>query len=345
MTSIHCFALLLGTLAAGAGTLSAQEQSSDSSGRRTRTPISIGNYPRVDGVRINFRDRALDRVRGLNLTVWQPHEPGTGTVSGFALGLPMTGAGEITGLSVGFAGVSATHVLRGISLGGIGVGSGGGVRGLAVGGIGVGSGGNLDGIVLGGIGAGGGGDARGLLIGGIGAGVGGSVRGIALGGIGVAAGGNMTGLLIGGVGAGAGGNLRGIALGGIGTGAGGEVIGLTISGIGAGAGGRMKGIGVAGVGVGAPRLEGLFLAPAVGALHARAIVIAPAVFRIERDGHFAGVAISSVSYIRGAQRGLSIGIVNYARTLNGAQIGVINIVADQRSHRVLPIVNWGRAAN
>lgn len=52
--------------------------------RPTRAPISIGNYPDVAGLRFNFRDRNLERVRGMNLTIWQPHEPVTGTVTGTA---------------------------------------------------------------------------------------------------------------------------------------------------------------------------------------------------------------------------------------------------------------------
>lgn len=344
MSSHRTWIALLGLLngAALAIPIHAQDSVRYTGPHKTRAPISIGNYPRVDGVRINFRDRSLERVRGINLTIWEPHEPATGKVTGLALGLPMTGAGDVDGIGLGVFGVSATGVLRGITIGGIGAGSGGGVRGLAIGGIGVGSGGDLEGIIVGGIGAGGGGNARGLMIGGIGAGVGGNMRGIALGGIGVAAGGDMTGLLIGGIGAGTGGNLRGIAISGIGTGAGGDVTGLTISGIGAGAGGTMKGIGIAGLGVGAPRIEGLFIAPAVGALHARAIVIAPAFFRVEREGTFTGASVSAVNFVRGSQRGLSIGVVNFAHKLHGVQLGVINVAADQKSHRVLPIVNWGR---
>ena len=328
------------TVAGTTPSLGAQDASAPGA-RTTRAPISIGNYPRVDGLRLNFRDRALERVRGINATIWNPYEPATGVVTGLALGLPITGAGELHGIGLGVLGVSANGLLRGIAIGGVGVGSGGGVRGLAIGGIGVGSGGNLDGIMIGGIGAGGGGNARGLVLGGIGAGVGGSVRGIAIGGIGVAAGGNVTGLVVGGIGAGAGGTLRGIAIGGLGTGAGGGITGLTISGVGTGSGGTIRGVGVAGVGIGAPRLEGLFVASAVGAQDAKAIVLAPVLFRIEPGGTFAGGSLSAVNYVRGAQRGLSIGLVNYARSLHGAQVGVVNIIADQKSHPFLPIVNWG----
>ena len=342
MASIRIQAALLSalTVVGSAPSLGAQD-TARTVAHSTRAPISIGNYPRVDGLRLNFRDRALERVRGINATIWNPHEPATGVVTGVALGLPITGAGELRGIGLGALGVSANGLLRGIAIGGVGVGSGGGVNGVAIGGIGVGSGGNLDGIMVGGIGAGGGGNARGLLIGGIGAGLGGSMRGIAIGGIGVAAGGNVTGLVIGGVGAGAGGMLRGIAIGGIGTGSGGGITGLAVSGIGTGSGGTIRGVAIAGIGVGAPRLEGVFVSCAVGAQDARAIVIAPALFRIEPGGSFVGGSVSAVNYVRGSQRGLSIGIVNYARSLHGAQIGIVNIIADQKSHPFLPIVNWG----
>jgi hypothetical protein len=341
MASISTPAALLGALVIAMAPRLGAQDAAPSAAHSTRAPISIGNYPRVDGLRLNFRDRALERVRGINATIWQPYEPATGVVTGLALGLPMTGAGELQGIGLGVLGVSADRLLRGISIGGIGVGSGGGVHGLAIGGIGVGSGGDLDGIMIGGIGAGGGGNARGLMIGGIGAGLGGSMTGIAIGGIGVASGGDLTGIAIGGIGAGTGGKLRGIAIGGIGTGSGGGITGLAISGIGAGSGGTIHGVAIAGVGVGAPRLEGLFVASAVGALDARAIVIAPVLFRIEPEGSFVGGSLSAVNYVRGSQRGLSIGVVNYARSLSGVQVGVINIIANQKSHPFLPIVNWG----
>ena len=36
--------------------------------------ISIGNAKRVTGVRINGVDRHVERVNGLNLTLWNPHK-------------------------------------------------------------------------------------------------------------------------------------------------------------------------------------------------------------------------------------------------------------------------------
>ena len=307
-----------------------------------RRILSIGNYPCVVGLRLNFRDDDLERVDGMNVTIWAPYEPSTGTVRGFALGLPITGAEDIHGLSLGAFGVAGGRDLEGITIAGLGAGAGRRMRGLTVGGIGVGSGGGIEGIAIGGIGAGTGGNARGALIGGVGSGVGGNLEGLAIGGIGVGAGGNVRGVAVGGIGAGAGGDVHGIAIGGIGVGAGGTITGIAIGGAGVGSGSGIRGFAASVLGVGAPSLRGGFAAAAVGALHAEGIVVAPLLFRIERGGSFRGGSVSAVNYIRGSQTGLTIGIVNYARSVNGTQIGVINIIADQRSHPVMPLVNWGQ---
>lgn len=48
-----------------------------------------------------------------------------------------------------------------------------------------------------------------------------------------------------------------------------------------------------------------------------------------------------MSWIGGEQRGLSIGILNYARRLEGVQVGLINIARDNPPGRkVLPVLNW-----
>jgi hypothetical protein len=274
-----------------------------------RPVISIGNYPSVNGLRLNFRDSNLGRVNGVNVTIWSPYDPATGTVKGLALGLPLTGAATIDGVATGVLGVSASESINGVMFAPIGAGAGQNVAGIAVGGVGIGTGGDLRGIIVGGVGAGAGGNARGILVGGVGAGVGGSIRGF--------------------------------VFGGIGAGAGGDVVGLAIGGVGIGAGGSIRGVAIAGIGVGAPRLSGGFVALAAGATDARGVVLAPALFRIERDGSFTGVSASAVNYIRGSQSGLTIGLVNYTRTLKGVQLGVINIVSEAKSHSVMPIINWG----
>src|SRR5687767_10676569 len=50
--------------------------------------LSIGDSRRVKGIRLNFRDTRLDRVDGLNATIWHPDEGGAGDIYGIALGLP-----------------------------------------------------------------------------------------------------------------------------------------------------------------------------------------------------------------------------------------------------------------
>ena len=54
-----------------------------------------------------------------------------------------------------------------------------------------------------------------------------------------------------------------------------------------------------------------------------------------------GVSVSAVNAMLGQQRGLTIGIVNYARELDGMQFGLINI-ARNASVKFLPIVNYDR---
>ena len=139
MRPLHVALLSMSVIAVHA--LTAQEPQS-SSRHDARTPISIGNYPNVTGLRLNFRDSDLERVVGMNVTIWSPYEPATGVVKGVALGLPLTGAGDIAGLGTGLFGVGAAHNLSGLMIGPIGAGAGGRVSGIAIGGIGVGAGGN-----------------------------------------------------------------------------------------------------------------------------------------------------------------------------------------------------------
>ncbi|HUE96223.1 MAG TPA: hypothetical protein VMN39_06165, partial [Longimicrobiaceae bacterium] len=85
--------------------------------------ISIGDSPGVTGLRLNFRDRNLERVIGANVTIWNPHEH-TGHVTGLALGLPITGAAQINGIAAGVFGVGAEQSIRGITVTGVGAGVG-----------------------------------------------------------------------------------------------------------------------------------------------------------------------------------------------------------------------------
>ena len=344
--NLQCFGFVVATavLFTPPAALGAQEKEPGDGGTPVRH-ISIGNYPRVDGLRLNFRDRDLELVRGVNVTIWTPRdEPYEGTVRGLALGLPMSGARNISGASVGAVGVGASENLHGLNIGGIGAGAGSTLSGISLGGVGVGAGGDVRGIAVGGVGVGAGGSLRGIAVGGIGAGTGGSARGALFGGIGVGAGGELRGVAVAGVGVGAGGDLTGVAVSGVGTGSGGDMTGLSIAGVGVGSGGTLRGVALAGVGVGAPRIVGGVSAPLVGADRMRGVVVAPILFRTERGGRLTGMSVSTVNAVRGHQHGLAIGIVNYAESLNGVQLGVINIVRQNpKAYRVLPVLNFGRA--
>ncbi len=270
--------------------------------------VAIGDKPRVNGLRINFRDRHLEEVNGVNVTIWTPYDPVRGRVNGLALGLPATGAAEIRGIGVGLVGLGTSRDFTGIGIGGVGVGTGGEAHGIFVGGVGIGAGGDLTGISVASVGVGGGGSLRGIQIGGIGVGGGGSVTGLSLGGIGV--------------------------------GAGGDVTGVTIGGVGVGSGGMVRGLGIGGIGVGAPRIRGVVIGGVgSGGNDVRAIALSGLYFRIGDGGRFDGGSVAAINRVGGSQHGLTIGLFNYARDLHGAQVGLINVSDNGGSRRVLPLLS------
>ncbi|HRW99611.1 MAG TPA: hypothetical protein P5280_08985, partial [Cyclobacteriaceae bacterium] len=180
-------------------------------------------------------------------------------------------------------------------------------------------------------------------------GSGGGLRGISVGGAGVGAGEDDVGITLGGIGVGAGENLTGFAFGGVGVGAGQSVRGIAIGGIGVGAGEELKGLSAAVVGIGAPMIKGIAVAGAVGAKNTKALIIAPAYFQAgektvsdgdEDNGEMNGVSISAFNHVKGTQKGISIGVFNYAAKQRGFQLGLLNYVKDNpRGLRLLPVFN------
>ena len=121
-----------------------------------------------------------------------------------------------------------------------------------------------------------------------------------------------------------------------------EVSGLNIAGIAAGAGDVLGGITIAGIAAGSTEIRGLaFAGGVVGAKSIRGLVSAGGCTLIADGGELRGGAVAPVNWIKGTQKGVVIGIVNYAWSLKGVQIGLVNIVRDNPSGRkVLPLVNW-----
>src|SRR5216683_5166402 len=286
--------------------------------------IGIGNSRHIDGLRLNFRDTAPFKAHGVNATIWIPDKNGAKSeVDGLALGLPATAAGTLRGLAVGF-GVAAEKTIDGVAVGVLGAGSGDGITGIGVGGLGVGAGGR----------------ARVIFLGGLGVGAGGGLDGIAVGLVGVGSGGLLRGIAIGGLGVGAGDGARGIVVGGLAVGSGRDIQGLAVGGLAAGAGGAIQGVAIAGLGVGAARIQGLAMALAAGGQEIQGAVIAPAYFHLAEGGRIEGVSISAFNRVLGEQRGLAIGLVNYASRLYGVQIGLVNWADNNPTGlKVLPVAN------
>jgi hypothetical protein len=318
--------------------------------------IGFGNLQKFTGIRFNFKDRNVEKINGVNVTVWQAKNDAdqTGVMNGLSIGLPMSmGHQTQNGVSVGLFGVAATRRLNGINIGGLGIGAGEDVTGFNFGGLGIGSGQNLTGINIAGLGAGAGGNVRGFNFGGLGIGAGGNLSGFNFGGLGVGSGGDVSGISLAGAGIGAGQNLTGFTVALVGIGAGEKVRGITVAGIGIGAGEELKGLTIAGVGAGSPKVTGITIAMAVGGVDVKGIMIAPAFFRVgggdhqnddgtvtSEDGVMTGLSVSAYNRIKGEQRGVALGIVNYTKRIKGVQFGVINIVRENpRGLRVLPIFN------
>src|SRR5215831_16905047 len=111
--------------------------------------LAIGDKPKMNGVRLNFRDRQLEEINGINATIWGPYSPAKGTVNGVALGLPVTGAARINGVGLGVLGLGVENSFTGIGIGGVGVGGGQDLKGIFLGGVGVGAGGRVEGLTFG----------------------------------------------------------------------------------------------------------------------------------------------------------------------------------------------------
>lgn len=333
--------------------------------------LSIGNSQDFTGLRINFRDKHIGSLRGVNMTFWKPAKNYTGNFTGLGLGVVGPAAEHLNGIMIGGVAVQAKNELHGLSVGLIAVGAGERVQGINIGGIAAGAGGELRGLNIGGFAVGAGEDVFGINIGGFACGAGESLRGFNVGGFACGAGEDLEGfsiaifacgagksakgITIGGFACGAGEDVRGITLGGFAVGAGedmtgisaslfaagagGDVNGFTVSGFAVGAGEGLNGISMAGIAVGAPDVTGFVTAPFVGCENFKGIALAPLYFRM-KDGDFKGVSLSTFNKISGTQRGLNIGIINFARELKGAQLGVLNIALSNPGWaRFLPVFN------
>jgi len=122
-------------------------------------------------------------------------------------------------------------------------------------------------------------------------------------------------------------------------------MGITFAGLGAGAGESLTGLTVCGLAAGSPSIKGLTVAGlAVGGTKITGVSLALGTIMVKQDkgdGAYSGLAVSAFNNIKGTQKGVAIGIVNYAYRLKGLQIGLVNIVRDNpKGRKVLPIINF-----
>jgi hypothetical protein len=334
------------------------------------TGLSIGNSTTFTGLRLNWRDYRLDRIHGINVTLWKPGDHVGGEITGVATGLFGPGVGRLRGLAVGPLAVIAEDGLTGIGVSGLAVVTGGRSRGIALAGLATVAGGSTTGISVGGLALVTGGDTRGLNVGGLAVVGGGDVTGLNVGGLAIVSGGRLHGINLGGLAAVSGDGMRGLNVGGLATVSGKELVGINVSGLATVSGQDMRGINVGGLAVvsgqdlrwinigglavvGGGRIDGVSLsagAVETGSLRGLAVggyrvkareaqgFIASALYT--RTRYLTGVAVAPYNRVRTLQVGLAIGVVNDATELHGVQVGLINIARNNRGwNRVLPVLN------
>jgi hypothetical protein len=311
--------------------------------------LSFGNSKRFTGIRVNVVDRDVERVNGLNITLWTPGPSPEAQFNGFALALIGTKAREIKGIALSGIGVNARESIRGGAAGLFGVAAGDAtgivaglfttnvrsrVRGVEVAGIWTSPTERIEGLAA---------SAGSVLAD--------HVRGVSVGlfstaresqfGLAFGVGGffarRMDGLGVGGFGGG-GEKLRGIFVGGLGLGAkdldglalslggiGGESLdGIMVSGLGLGATGEIRGVALSGLVNFSPKVTGISL----GLLNG----FYPDRIDLEDFLHF--------DFTNREYTGLQVGLFNYSAQLHGVQLGLINYAANNpRWARLLPLIN------
>ena len=179
--------LIIAILLMGGFHLSAQDTSSN--GKALNFPankygISIGNSYEFTGIRINFADKNVKKINGLNVTFWFKFAKNqNAVVNGISIGvIPTTGSMQY--INLGLLGVGTAHNLNGVSISGFVVGSGGNINGLSISGLITRAAGSqegegiISGIAISGIGIGANG-INGLAIGGLAVGTDGDINGVA----------------------------------------------------------------------------------------------------------------------------------------------------------------------
>lgn len=158
--------------------------------------ISIGNSYEFNGIRINFKDKNVKRINGLNFTFWLPKFPMEyEVVNGLNLGI-LNFAKTVQPLSIGVLS-TGTYKMNGLAIGGLYsiVGS---LNGFAFGGLFIACG-NSNGLAISGLGIfdeDGTATYSGITLAGAGIYAGKAINGLAIGGLAVVTPGTINGIVI-----------------------------------------------------------------------------------------------------------------------------------------------------
>jgi len=302
--------------------------------------ISFGNSTNTTGIRLSHMDSDVERVNGLNLTLFADPRENRNQYArhrGLTLGLMAVTAREINGIAVAGGAVWVEERTSWLNLAGGLVRSKGTIDGITVGWFGVWADDNVKGVT----------GSAGVIY------TMGELRGVNVGLAGCCSEGRMVGVNIGSV-VGSQVEVEGLSIATLGLFGTQKISGLNISGWLMGSGGRISGLSIAGAGLRADELAkgvmitGMFLT----ATEAKGVIRSTFVSgdRIVglNFGHialisqeFKGLTVGLLNYSKHVQKGLAIGLVNITDELDGVQIGLVNIAhynPDKR--RVLPLINF-----
>jgi hypothetical protein len=123
--------------------------------------VSIGNSYAFTGIRINFADKNVKKINGLNVTFWvdnyQPWELKnqiySSSINGISFGLLPT-AGSMQPINLGLFRVAAEKNLNGLTMSGLNTRSNGNINGICISGLTSKTESTFSGIALSGIGFG-----------------------------------------------------------------------------------------------------------------------------------------------------------------------------------------------
>jgi hypothetical protein len=320
------------------------------------TGVSIGNSAVWNGLRLNWRDVDVDRVTGLNLTIWRPGANPDFDMYGLALGILGPDAARTRGITIGIAGSVTHESMHGIALAGLAVVSEGELAGISLGGLAVVTGRRAAGVQISGLGTVSRGDLLGINVSGLGTVARGRMVGLNLGGLAVVGSRGLYGVNLGGLAA-VGGPMGGLSLGGLAVVSEADILGLAAGALavvaernilGIAAGGlavvssrRIRGIAAGGLavvaqdGINGAALGGLAVvspqggitgtAATLGRIHADSLRgIAFGAYRVTA-ANAAGIVTSIAWNDLDNVSGLSVAAYNRARgTQRGLAIGIFN---------------------